>query len=139
VLHSTILAFVATVLGSVLGAITPIEQPQEVLPVRHVTGVKADGIEQKPIEITSPEDFAKHFGEKGLEHVKGQVDFSKEKVLWVTWTGSGSSSLDFTTQECKGQFKVKVYVYTPQIATADNRMNGGLLVMPKDAVWTFGG
>jgi hypothetical protein len=108
-------------------------------PVRLLKGVAADGFGKDTTVITTEGEFAKRFGAKALELVKAQVDFSREKVLWVTWSGSSSSYLTYDVKEEAGRMVVMVSVVTPSPAFADLRAHGALLVMPKDAAWQRGG
>jgi hypothetical protein len=106
-------------------------------PVRMIQGIHVVGFGEKR-EITSEQELAKMFDAKDQARIKEQVDFTKEKVLLVTWTGSSSSWLTFAVKQEKGKVKVMVAIKTANPAFADNRLHGGMIVMPRDAVWEFG-
>jgi hypothetical protein len=107
-------------------------------PVRHLRGIRAEGFGGKPTKITTAKEFARRFGEQAAAKAGSQVDFAKEKVLLVTWTGSSSSYLTFAVKKGPGQVKVVAAVKTPSPALADHRPRGGLIVMPKGASWEYG-
>jgi hypothetical protein len=134
----SVFAFVVALLGSLVAGVSsadPVAKEQ----VRHLSSFRAPGLEGRPIEITSEEDFARHFGKEALKKVKGEVDFSTEKVVYVGWRGSSSTRLGFTVTSCRGQTKVSLQLATPFQALTDDRLHGGLVVMPKEATWTFAG
>jgi hypothetical protein len=106
-------------------------------PVRMIQGVHVVGFGEKK-EISSEQELAKMFDAKDQARIKEQVDFTKEKILLVTWTGSSSSWLTFAIKQEKGKVKVVVAIHTANPAFADNRLHGGMIVMPRDAVWEFG-
>jgi hypothetical protein len=114
-------------------------QPAQAKPlVRLLQGIKIEGFEKYTKEIASEKELAQAFGEKDQAKIKEQVDFTKEKVVLVTWAGSSSSGLTFDVQQDKGKIKVIVAIVTPNPALADYRPHGGLIVMPKEATWEFG-
>ena len=135
----SVFAFFVALLGSLAAAgISSADQVAKEQ-VRHLQGVGSPALKGPPIEITSAEDFARHFGNEALKKVKGEVDFSTEKVVWVGWQGSSSTRLGFTVTSCRGRTKVNLQLSTPFMALSDDRPNGGLVVMPKEAIWTFAG
>jgi hypothetical protein len=105
--------------------------------VRMLEGVKCDGFGDSTV-ITTEEQLAKILGKEAYANVKNQVDFTKEKILWVTWAGSSTSWLTFSVKEVQGKLTVSVAIQTGNPATADNRPHGGMIVMPKDATCKFG-
>ena len=105
--------------------------------VRQLRGIDAVGF-GKTTEITTEKEFAQAFGEKAVALNKGQVDFTREKVVFVTWTGSGSSSLHFAVKRDKGKIHVVLAIETSNPATADHQLKGAAVAMPKDATWGFG-
>jgi hypothetical protein len=107
-------------------------------PVRMIPGVEVDGFGKRGTVISSEAELARYFDAKVRDQVVSQVDFSREKVLWVTWRGSSSSSLRFRTVEENGKVKVVLWTHTSSPALMDLRMHGRLIVMPKDAAWEFG-
>jgi hypothetical protein len=97
-------------------------------------GVAGYNLGDGHMEITTREQFVKLFGEKAA----AGVDFDREKVLWVSWSGSGMSYFTYRVEMNEGRMKVIVAVETPNPATTDLRHKGALLVMPKYASWEFG-
>src|SRR4051812_30881349 len=62
----------------------------------------------KPTEITSADDLAKVASDKdGLETLKKQVNFDKEKVLLFTWQGSGQDKMTASGEKGEVAFKLK--------------------------------
>ena len=107
--------------------------------VWQIRDIKAVGFgREKPAEISTEEQFERTFGKDALAKVRGRVDFTREKVLFVTWAGSSSSYLAFAVKEEKGKVRVVIAIKMPRLALADYRRHGALLVMPKDASWAFG-
>jgi hypothetical protein len=102
-------------------------------PVRLLPDAPGQSFGQGTEEFTSREAFVKRFGEKAA----ADVDFEREKVLWVTWTGSGSSFFNYRVEMNEGGMKVEFNVKTPNPATTDLRHKGALLVMPKQASWEW--
>ena len=86
----------------------------------------------KPTVITNDEELAKAFPDKELQiRIKKEVDFSKEKLLYFAWGGSGQDKFAF-----KGVIKQEVvFIYTPGL-TRDLRPHAYLYAVPKDATWT---
>jgi hypothetical protein len=108
--------------------------------VRLVKGVTvAAGKGQQGCEITTEKELAKLFHETARAEILKQVDFAKEKLVYVTWCDSGSSYLSWDVQEDQGKITVFLAVVLPMPATADLRMHGVLVVMPKLASWRFAG
>jgi hypothetical protein len=105
--------------------------------VRELQGVKAAGFGEIS-EIATEKELARAFAEKEQARIKEQVDFAREKVLVVTWTGSGSSHLHFSVKQDKGKVRVILSIETPNPATADHRLMGAVIALPKDATWEFG-
>jgi hypothetical protein len=116
----------------------PAPQGEQKPLVRMLKGLSAEGFGERPTEITTKEQFVKIFGAKAVAQVADQVDFSKEKILWVTWAGSSSSWLTFSVRNDQGKITVVVSIQKSNPAFADYRLHGGLIVMPKDASWEFG-
>ena len=106
--------------------------------VRKLQGIKVAGFGERRSEITTEQEFARIFGEEALAKVRNHVDFAKEMVQLVTWTGSSSSYLNFGVKQNNGKITVVVAIETSNPALADNRPHGGLIVMPKNASWEFG-
>jgi hypothetical protein len=91
----------------------------------------------KPTVITSAEELAKVFPDEEVQkRLKKEVDFSKEKMLFFDWGGSGGDKLTFT--ETKGDKGLEVvFSYRPG-QTDDLRHHTKLYVLPKNATWKFG-
>ena len=106
--------------------------------VRLLTGINARGLPGKTTIITSERQFARLLGKDALAKARGQVDFTREKVLWVTWEGSSSSRLSFHVLQ-RNPIIVSAWVETSDPALADHSQLGGLIVMPRDADWEFTG
>jgi hypothetical protein len=88
-------------------------------------------------EITTEEDLSKCFGETSAERIRNEVNFAREKLLWVSWKGSGSDRLVHRLEPCKGKNTIVLSVETPAPASADLRQHGVLLVLPRDTAWRF--
>lgn len=88
----------------------------------------------KPTEITSAEDLEKTIPQKDVvENVKKQVDFSKQKLLFFAWSGSGQDKIKpDDVKDGSVSFN-----YTRGL-TRDLRPHFHLFVMPKDAKWSVG-
>jgi len=88
----------------------------------------------KPTVINSAEELAKVFPEEEVQKaLKTEVDFSKEKMLFFNWGGSGQDNLTFT--ETKGDKGLEVVFHYRQGLTDDLRHHTKLYVLPKDATW----
>ena len=88
-------------------------------------------------EITTEEDLSKCFGETSAERIRNEVNFAREKLLWVSWMGSGSDRLVHRFEPCKGKIAVVLRIVTPVPALTDLRQHGVLLVLPRDTAWRF--
>jgi hypothetical protein len=91
-----------------------------------------------PTEITTAEQLAKAFpDEQELQaKIKSQVDFTKEKLLYFAWSGSGGDSLSF--QVDKGEKGPVVTFMYKRGLTRDVRGHHALYAMPRDATWAMG-
>lgn len=99
------------------------EIPTKDLKIAQQRGGKAT----EPIEIKSAEDLAKNDQLKGAaDDIKKQVDFSKEKLVFFAWGGSGRDKL-VADEKTPGTFR-----YTRGL-TRDLRMHVHLFVVPKGA------
>jgi hypothetical protein len=100
-------------------------------------GRKDRGVDAtKPTVITSAEELAKVFPDEEVQkRLKKEVDFSKEKMLFFDWGGSGGDKLTFT--ETKGDKGLEVVFSYRQGLTDDLRHHTKLYVLPKDATWKF--
>jgi hypothetical protein len=87
-----------------------------------------------PTEITTAEQLAKEFpDEEWQTKIKNQVDFTKSKLLYFGWAGSGGDKLGFQTEKTdKGL--VVTFLYQPGL-TRDLRGHVVLFAIPKDATW----
>jgi hypothetical protein len=88
-------------------------------------------------EISTEEELSKSFGETSAERIRNEVNFAREKLLWVSWMGSGSDRLVHRFEPCKGKIAVVLRIVTPVPALTDLRQHGLLIVIPRDAAWRF--
>jgi hypothetical protein len=119
----------------------PAKKDKEPAQVREIDlkGLKlgdASGTVQKPTVITSDEELKKAVPDDDAQkQIKKDVDFSKQKLLFFSWAGSGQDQLSF--KEDKGEKGLAVvFTYQPG-RTKDLRAHFHLIVMPKDATWNF--
>ncbi|HJZ92402.1 MAG TPA: hypothetical protein VKE40_16115 [Gemmataceae bacterium] len=102
---------------------------------REIDVKAAGGVAGKPTEptvIATDEELAKSIDNKdALAAIRKAVDFSKDKVLYFRWAGSGMDKLGFTVDSGEKMPMVK-FTYTPG-KTRDLRQHGKLFAMPKDA------
>jgi hypothetical protein len=106
--------------------------------VRLIRGVKGPWRwgDQEATEITTEEGLTRIFGD--APHIRAEVDFSREKLVWVNWAGSSSSYLTHTVRSRNGKITLVLAVETPRPALTDYRQHGALVVMPRDTAWVFG-
>jgi hypothetical protein len=91
---------------------------------------------KEPTVITSDEELKKAFPDEETQtQLKKEVDFSKQKMLFFAWAGSGGDQLTFTEE--KGEKELAVILSFQPGKTKDLRSHHKLLVMPKDAMWSF--
>jgi hypothetical protein len=89
----------------------------------------------KPLVIANADELAKAISDKeSVAKVASQVDFTKEKLVYFKWSGSGGDKLSFTT--AKGANKLDVTITYQGGLTRDLRPHHYLLVMPSNAEWT---
>jgi hypothetical protein len=112
---------------------------RQVAHVREIKGVRfTRQVEGGPTEITTAEQLAKVFGETGAGWLRDEVDFAREKLVWVTWSGSSSESLTYRIESRGGKMTVVLAIHSPNPSLTDYRPHGILLVLPRDAAWEFG-
>jgi hypothetical protein len=105
--------------------------------VREIKGVNAVARGNKQTEIAKREELTRLFGEKVAARVLEQMDFTTEKLVWVTWAGSSSDSLKYRVGSSTGKVTVRITIHRPNPALTDLRPHGVLLVVPRDAAWEF--
>lgn len=89
--------------------------------------------EPKPVEITTADELAKStaFDDANRDAVKKAVNFDKEKLVVLAWSGSGQ---DRITPELKTTNKKLTAVFTYSAgATDDLRRHAFAFAVPKDA------
>jgi hypothetical protein len=97
---------------------------------------KAEGSVDKPIVITNANELAKViFDQNSLDKIKAQVDFSKEKLLYFHWSGSGGDKLDITAVKEAGGNITQVYLIYQAGLTRDLRPHHHLFVVPSKTEW----
>ena len=106
--------------------------------VRQLRGIRADGFGRDTRMIGSEEELVQALGKEEAARVLGEVDFAREKILWLTWAGSSSSYLTYRVEQDGIKLKVVVAIETSNPALTDFRPRGALLVMPKNASWQYG-
>jgi hypothetical protein len=102
-----------------------------------VPGVKGfpKGNAKKPTVITSADELAKSFPEQDRrEAIQKQVDFTKEKLLYFAWSGSGGDRLTPVVEKGKDGPAV-TFLYSPGL-TRDLRAHVHLYAIPKNATCT---
>jgi hypothetical protein len=88
-----------------------------------------------PTIIASAEELGKAFADKDvLDRLTKEVDFTKEKLLFFAWSGSGQDKLGHAI----GDAKEIVFTYTPG-RTKDLRSHAKLFAIGKDAKWKMAG
>ena len=92
-----------------------------------------DGDVTKPTEIKTADELAKSplFGAGAADKLKTKVDFTKEKLVVFTWSGSGRDSVAGATLTADKKLTAQ-FLYTPG-ATRDLRQHFKAFVVPKDA------
>ena len=99
------------------------EIPTKDLKITFPKGGKAT----EPTEIKSADDLTKSAALKGAaDEIKKQVDFSKEKLVFFAWGGSGGDGIA-ADEKTTGTF------HFTRGLTRDFRQHTKLFVVPKDA------
>ncbi|HYV39172.1 MAG TPA: hypothetical protein VE988_26025 [Gemmataceae bacterium] len=89
----------------------------------------------KPMVIANADELAKAISDQETRaKIAAQVDFTKEKLVYFKWSGSGGDKVSFTT--AKAANSVDVTVTYQGGLTRDLRPHHYLLVMPTNAKWT---
>jgi hypothetical protein len=90
----------------------------------------------QPTVITSAEELAAAVADEDAQKkIKDQVDFTKEKLLYFVWAGSGGDKLSFASD--KGDKGLEVTVTLKPGLTNDLRQHRHMVAIPKDATWKF--
>src|SRR5262249_25095486 len=89
------------------------------------------GQADKPTEITSDEELAKAFPrEEARAKIKKEVDFTRQKLVFFAWSGSGQDKLSFKAGN--GEKPGITFTYEPG-RTKDLRPHIHLYSVPRDA------
>lgn len=86
----------------------PIKALKAITPEASIFGAAT---RQKPLEIKSQKEAARHFSDRNLTKLIQQVDFDKQLVLVFAWRGSGQDKLAFDVLESFPE--QVVFRYTP--------------------------
>ena len=108
--------------------------PLTALDLKEIATVQPkEGDVTKPTEIKTADELAKSplFGAGAADKLKKHVDFSKEKLVVFTWSGSGRDSVAGATLTEDKKLTAR-FLYTPG-ATRDLRQHFKAFVVPKDA------
>ena len=119
-----------------LGSVVADEKPQPLKPLdlKDIPTVQPkEGGVTKPTEIKSAEELAKSplFGAGAADKLKKHVDFAKEKLVVLAWSGSGQDSVAGTSQT-KDKTTTVQFLHAPG-KTRDLRQHFMVFVVPKDA------
>lgn len=100
-------------------------------------GLKRDfpkGKIDMPAAIASVEELAKAFPEEDLQgRLKKEVDFTKQKLVFFAWSGSGGDRMAFQVE--KGEKAPAVVFQYTRGLTRDLRSHFHLYAVPKDATY----
>lgn len=113
------------------------EPKKDVVKELDLKGLKREmprGSVTKPTIIASEDGLATAFPEEELRaRLKKEVDFTKQRLLFFAWAGSGQDKLDFDVK--KGEKGPEVTFKYRAGATDDLRFHFRLYAIPKDANW----
>lgn len=94
------------------------------------------GMPQKPTVVTSEDELKKAVpDEDAQKQIKKDVDFSKQQVLVFAWSGSGQDMLTYKEEKADKGLAI-VFTYQPG-RTRDLRPHHKVVVLPRDATWSF--
>src|SRR4051794_23851356 len=92
---------------------------------------EAKGQVDKPAVLANADELAKAISDpQTVAKIKSQIDFTKEKILYFQWGGSGQDKLSFTM--AKGEKALDVVIVYQAGLTRDYRQHHQFVVMPKD-------
>ncbi len=93
---------------------------------------ETDGRVDKPAVLNTAEELEKALAQKDLaEQVLKQVDFTKQKLVFFAWAGSGQDRLHGSSEKDVVTFNYQ------QGRTRDLRQHFHLFAIPKDATFTL--
>lgn len=98
-------------------------------------GVFQAATRQKPLQIKSREEAAKHFTDLNLARLTRTVDFGKQTVLVFAWRGSGQDKLTFELLE---SFAEQVVFHYAPGRTRDLRPHTHTFVLRSNVKWRVG-
>ena len=131
--YAICVALVSTLLATAEPA-----KKDEKAPIREVElklNTLPKGRTANPIIITNAEELAKAFpAEETQKALAKQVDFTKEKLLYFGWSGSGADTLTSRLSEDKKEI---IFTMTPGL-TRDLRGHNKAFVVDKDAKFKMG-
>ena len=102
---------------------------------------KPTGQVQKPVVISNINELANSLGLCLKQQLPYQlakdVDFEKERLLFIAWSGSDQDQLSFTTERCPKapSFVTGVSFQYQRGVSADVRPHYRLFVVPKNVPW----
>ena len=92
-------------------------------------------------EATTAEELKKHFGEALARQLGGNVDFAKEKVVYVGWGSSGPpfDTLEYEIKETKSGKTVSFYAKSPKVNVRGQayKLGSDFFAVPKDHTAEF--
>ncbi|MFO0881396.1 MAG: hypothetical protein U0840_29195 [Gemmataceae bacterium] len=125
----------------VLGAGSRADRPQRRsrdLEAKDLANHVKRGIGLKTYKITEATDLRDVFNHKaGREALAGQVDFKKEYLLVVVWSGSGGDKLTFEVQ--KGDKGSEAVLKMQRGLTRDLRQHLKVFAFPKNLPYRMAG
>ena len=87
----------------------------------------------KPIDIRSKKEAAKHFAAADLATLMKSVDFEQQIVLVFAWRGSGQDRLEFVVAE---SYPEQVFFTLKPGRTRDLRSHAHVYVLRSNVVWS---
>jgi hypothetical protein len=130
----TLLSIACLVLpAAVLAEDTKVAEVKEI-DIKDLKKPQPRGRVDRPTIITSTAELARTFPDEDTQaSVQKHVDFTKQKLIYFAWAGSGQDKLTFTVG--KGEKGVEVVFHYKRGLTRDLRPHTHLYVVPKDASW----
>jgi len=94
--------------------------------------------ENMPIVIRNVDELYDAIGDEGIAGaIEGQIDFTREMLLYFRWEGSGEDRIRVTPARTSSGREVN-FVFRPGM-TLDLRPHHGLFAVENDVRWTFYG